>query len=223
MSVSHTPTAKSPAAAVKKKPMMAPPLPSFALPWGREGLRVRETLEIINIRDSEFSLNIDNDSSDFILVTINHGYGTAFETEIMDLDYSNFQIQNFTSLASIIPWNDKKIIHNIKLNHLPLNDLNRKKYGIMKTETRVIKTKYLSELLLNNFLKNFEDVHSDSFQFGEFRLPDIHTPPTPPELPPPALSDELSDSKLTPLPTNQGSTMSQGATSPCCDYHIWMR
>jgi len=128
---------------------------------------LRETLEIINIRDSEFSLNIDNDSSDFILVTINHGYGTAFETEIMDLDYSNFQIQNFTSLASIIPWNDKKIIHNIKLNHLPLNDLNRKKYGIMKTESRVIKTKYLSELLLNNFLKNFEDVHSDSFMISD--------------------------------------------------------
>ena len=128
---------------------------------------LRETLEIINIRDSEFSLNIDNDSSDFILATINHGYGTAFETEIMDLDYSNFQIQNFTSLASIIPWNDKKIIHNIKLNHLPLNDLNRKKYGIMKTESRVIKTKYLSELLLNNFLKNFEDVHSDSFMISD--------------------------------------------------------
>ena len=128
---------------------------------------LRETLEIINIRDSEFSLNIDNDSSDFILVTINHGYGTAFETEIMDLDYSNFQIQNFTSLASIIPWNDKKIIHNIKLNHLPLNDLNRKKYGIMKTESRVIKTKYLSELLRNNFLKNFEAVHSDSFMISD--------------------------------------------------------
>ena len=128
---------------------------------------LRETLEIINKRDSEFSLNIDSDSSGFILATINHGYGTAFETEIMDLDYSNFQIQNFTSLASIIPWNDKKIIHNIKLNHLPLNDLNRKKYGIMKTESRVIKTKYLSELLLNNFLKNFEDVHSDSFMISD--------------------------------------------------------
>ena len=127
---------------------------------------LRETLDIINIRDRVFSLNIDNDSSDFILVTINHGYGTAFETEIMDLDYSNFQIQNFTSFASVMPWNDKKIIHNIKLNHLPLNDLNRKKYGIAKTESRIIKTKYLSELLSNNFLKNFEAIHSDSFMIS---------------------------------------------------------
>jgi len=127
---------------------------------------LRETLNIINIRDREVSLNIDNDSSDFILVTINHGYGTAFETEIMDLDYSNFQIQNFTSFASVMPWNDKKIIHNIKLNHLPLNDLNRKKYGIAKTESRIIKTKYLSELLSNKFLKNFKAVHSDSFMIS---------------------------------------------------------
>ena len=127
---------------------------------------LRETLDIISIKDRVFSLNIDNDSSDFILVTINHGYGTAFETEIMDLDYSNFQIQNFTSFASVMPWNDKKIIHNIKLNHLPLNDLNRKKYGIIKTESRIFKTKYLSELLSNKFLKNFETIHSDSFMIS---------------------------------------------------------
>ena len=127
---------------------------------------LRKTLDIINIKDREFSLNIDNDSLGFILVTINHVYGTAFETEIMDLDYSNFQIQNFTSFSSVMPWNDKKIIHNIKLNHLPLNDLNRKKYGIIKTESRIFKTKYLSELLSNKFLKNFETIHSDSFMIS---------------------------------------------------------
>lgn len=127
---------------------------------------LRQTLEILNTRNREFSLNIDNDSSDYILTTIHHGYGTAFETEIMDLDYSNFQIQNFTSFTSIMPWNDKKIIHNIRLNHLPLNDLNRKKYSINKTESRIVKTEYLSEMLSNNFLNNFEAVYSDSFMIG---------------------------------------------------------
>ena len=97
-------------------------------------------------------------------MNIKYGYGAGFETEIMDLNYENFETENLTVFETKIFGNQNSIVHSIKLNHLDLEDLNRDKFDFTKKQTYIIKKKrddlyYLSTKKLSEqveFLANIE-------------------------------------------------------------------
>ena len=123
----------------------------------------RSGLNVIKKEKNDFMLTPFKNSYDYILFVIHHAYGTALETELFDLDYSSFSINNFTSFFGDVPWSKKHILYNFKMNHLPIIDMNRKKYGIIKTESSIYKVN--PRLKRNNslFFDEYKKIYADSF------------------------------------------------------------
>ena len=123
----------------------------------------RNGLDVIKKEKSDFLLTPFNKSYDYIIFVIHHAYGTALETELFDLDYSSFSINNFTSFLADVPWSRKHILYNFKMNHLPIIDMNRKKYGIIKTESSVYEVNPQLKRNSSLFFDEHKKVYADSF------------------------------------------------------------
>ena len=76
-----------------------------------------------------------------IIISIMTGYGTGFETEIIDFDYKNFSPNDIICFSSDTFWGEHKIAHGINLNYLALEDLSRNKYQISSTTSYLIEPK----------------------------------------------------------------------------------
>ena len=103
-----------------------------------------------------------------IIISIMTGYGTGFETEIIDFDYKNFSPSDIVCFSSDTFWSKHKIAHGINLNYLTLEDLQRNKYQISSITSFLIdpdkNTKEISlgnELLDNTSITKLDYFHTD--------------------------------------------------------------
>ena len=73
-----------------------------------------------------------------IIISIMTGYGTGFETEIIDFDYKNFSPNDIVCFSSNTFWSKHKLAHGINLNYLALEDLGRDKYQLSRVTSYLI-------------------------------------------------------------------------------------
>ena len=104
-----------------------------------------------------------------IIISIMTGYGTGFETEIVDFDYKNFSPNEICCFSSDTFWSKHKIAHGINLNYLALEDLGRYKYQTTSITSYLIEpTKNTKEISLGKKLVDKTSVEKlDYFQTGE--------------------------------------------------------
>ena len=73
----------------------------------------------------------------------------------MDLDYRNFEDNEIQISTTRLFGGTNRVITSMKLNHLPLEDLKRSKYDIVKKQILFFEKNYNSYKL--NLSKNLED------------------------------------------------------------------
>ena len=115
----------------------------------------RSNLNELNSKDEDLKIPLELFKNDYFLLDIKYGYGAGFETEIMDLNYENFEAEKLKILKTKIFGNQKNIVQSLKLNYLNLVDLGRNKFDFSKTQSFIFNNKYdeaylLSEKKLSN-------------------------------------------------------------------------
>ena len=101
----------------------------------------RSNLDELNCKNEDFKIPIEVLKNDYFLLNIKSGYGAGFETEIMDLNYENFETEALKVFETKMFGNQNNIMHSLKLNYLDLQDLKRNKFDFAKTRTYLIKKK----------------------------------------------------------------------------------
>ena len=101
----------------------------------------RSNLDELDCKNKDFKIPLEVFKNDYFFLNIKYGYGAGFETEIMDLNYENFETENLTVFETKIFGNQNSIVHALKLNYLDLEDLNREKFDFTKKQTYIIKKK----------------------------------------------------------------------------------
>ena len=102
----------------------------------------RSNLDTLNTLDIDFKIPLEVPKNDYFLLDIKYGYGAGFETEIIDLNYENFEAEVLKVHRTKIFENGKDIVRTLKLNYLDLEDLGRNKFDFSTTQSYVIKKKY---------------------------------------------------------------------------------
>ena len=102
----------------------------------------RSNLDTLNTLDEDFKIPLEVPRNDYFLLDIKYGYGAGFETEIIDLNYENFEAEVLKVHRTKIFENGKDIVRTLKLNYLDLEDLGRNKFDFSTTQSYVIKKKY---------------------------------------------------------------------------------
>ena len=104
-----------------------------------------------------------------IIISIMTGYGTGFETEIIDFDYKNFSPNDIVCFSSDIFWSKYKIAYGININYLALEDLERDKYQVSSITSYLIDlNKNTKEISLGNeLLDNVRVRKLDYFQIDK--------------------------------------------------------
>ena len=126
----------------------------------------RTNLSAIISEEKNYKILMRNPIAKNIMISFMSGYGTGFETEIIDFDYKNFSPNDITCFSSNTFWNKHKIAHGINLNYLPLEDLCRDKYQISDVHTYLFNhTHNKNEISLGeNFIRKTKTLHSDCYQ-----------------------------------------------------------
>ena len=101
----------------------------------------RSKLDELNCKNEDFKIPIEVLKNDYFLLNIKSGYGAGFETEIMDLNYENFETEALKVFETKMFGNQNNIMHSLKLNYLDLQDLKRNKFDFAKKQTYLIKKK----------------------------------------------------------------------------------
>ena len=115
----------------------------------------RSSLNDINSKDVNLKTSLDAEGKKYIIILLKYGYGAAFETELMDLDYRNFENNELQSSATKLFGGVNKVLTSMKLNHLPLVDLKRSKYDIVNEQILFFEKNYNSDEI--NLCKSLED------------------------------------------------------------------
>ena len=102
----------------------------------------RSNLDTLNTLDEDFKIPLEVSRNDYFLLEIKYGYGAGFETEIIDLNYENFEVEVLKVHRTKIFENGKNIVRALKLNYLDLEDLERNKFDFSTTQSYMIKKKY---------------------------------------------------------------------------------
>ena len=101
----------------------------------------RSNLDELNCKNEDFKIPIEMLKNDYFLLNIKSGYGAGFETEIMDLNYENFETEALKVFETKMFGNQNSIMHSLKLNYLDLQDLKRNKFDFAKKQTYLFKKK----------------------------------------------------------------------------------
>ena len=101
----------------------------------------RSNLDELNCKNEDFKIPVEVLKNDYFLLDIKSGYGAGFETEIMDLNYENFETEALKVFETKIFGSQNNIMHSLKLNYLDLQDLKRNKFDFAKKQTYLIKKK----------------------------------------------------------------------------------
>ena len=116
---------------------------------------LRSNLNDIDSKDINLKISLDAQGREYIIILLKYGYGAAFETELMDLDYRNFENNELQNNATKLFKGAKKVITSMKLNYLPLEDLRRGKYDIVSEQIMFFKKNFNSvEINLSDSLEN---------------------------------------------------------------------
>ena len=124
----------------------------------------RSKVDDLNCKNKDFKIPIEISKNDYFLLNIKYGYGAGFETEIMDLNYENFDTENLEFYETNFFDNENSIVHSLKLNYLDLEDLGRNKFDFARRQSFVIlkkngDTDYLSAMKLQDqveFIKTLD-------------------------------------------------------------------
>ena len=116
---------------------------------------LRSNLSDINSKDVHLKISLGEEANKYIIILLKYGYGAAFETEIMDLDYLNFENNEIQNIATRLFGGENRVITSMKLNHLPLEDLKRSKFDIVSEHIIFFKKNYYSDGI--NLSKSLED------------------------------------------------------------------
>ena len=115
----------------------------------------RSSLNDINSKDVNLKTSLDAEGKKYIIILLKYGYGAAFETELMDLDYRNFENNELQNNATKLFNGANKVITSMKLNYLPLEDLGRSKYDVISEQTMFFKKNFNSgEINLSDSLED---------------------------------------------------------------------
>mgnify|MGYP001177593899 FL=1 len=106
---------------------------------------LRSNLNDINSKDVNLKISLEAEGGKYIIILLKYGYGAAFETELMDLDYRNFENNELQSSATKLFGGVNKVLTSMKLNHLPLVDLKRSKYDIVNEQILFFEKNYNSD------------------------------------------------------------------------------
>ena len=101
----------------------------------------RSNLDELNCKNEDFKIPIEVLKNDYFLLNIKSGYGAGFETEIIDLNYENFETEALKVFETKMFGNQNSIVHSLKLNYLDLQDLKRNKFDFAKKQTYLFKKK----------------------------------------------------------------------------------
>ena len=116
---------------------------------------LRSNLNDINSKDVNLKISLDAEGNKYIIILLKYGYGAAFETELMDLDYRNFENNELQNNATKLFDGANKVITSMKLNYLPLEDLGRSKYDIVSEQIMFFKKNFNSgEINLSDSLED---------------------------------------------------------------------
>ncbi|OUV02166.1 MAG: hypothetical protein CBC40_06790 [bacterium TMED80] len=120
---------------------------------------LRSTLSDITSKDVNLKISLDAEGEKFIIIILKYGYGAAFETELMDLDYRSFENNELQNNATKLFDGANKVITSTKLNYLPLEDLRRSKYDIVSEQIMFFnKNSSSAEINLSDSLENQGDI-----------------------------------------------------------------
>ena len=115
----------------------------------------RENLNNINSKNVTLKISQGVEEKKYIIILLKYGYGAAFETELMDLDYRNFEDNEIQISTTSFFGGTNRVITSMKLNHLPLEDLKRSKYDIVSEQIMFFKKNLNSgEINLSNRLED---------------------------------------------------------------------
>ena len=116
---------------------------------------LRSNLSDISSKDVTLKISRGVEGKKYIIILLKYGYGAAFETELMDLDYRNFENNELQSSATKLFGGVNKVLTSMKLNHLPLVDLKRSKYDIVNEQILFFEKNYNSaEINMSKSLNN---------------------------------------------------------------------
>ena len=110
----------------------------------------RQKLDDVKSENKDLKIPIEIFKDDYFLLNAKYGYGAGFETEIMDLDYENFETENLEIYEAKFFGNENSIVHSIKLNYLYLEDLGRNKFDFAKRKYFIIKRKHEGQYFLSS-------------------------------------------------------------------------
>jgi len=99
----------------------------------------RSNLNDINYQNKNINIPLKTFNLEYFLIKLNYGYGAGFETEIIDLDYKNFETEKLNFNSTLIFDKHNEAVHSISLNYLNLEDLGRKKYEISESRLFLVK------------------------------------------------------------------------------------
>ena len=120
---------------------------------------LRSNLSDINNKDVTLKISLDAEGKKYIIILLKYGYGAAFETELMDLDYRNFENNELQNSSTKLFDGANRVITSMKLNHLPLEDLRRSKYDIVSEQIMFFKKNSNSgEINLSGSLEDQGDI-----------------------------------------------------------------
>ena len=128
----------------------------------------RAGLSSITSGKKDYKIHSKDTLSKNTVISFMSGYGTGFETEIIDFDYKNFSPNDITCFSSNTFWSKHEIVHGINVNYLNLEDLGRTKYQITGIHSYVFnptgKDNWIN--LGENLAKKAKVIHSDFYQLG---------------------------------------------------------
>ena len=120
---------------------------------------LRSNLNDISSKDVTLKISLGVERKKYIIILLKYGYGAAFETELMDLDYQNFESNEVQNSSTKLFGGANRVITSMKLNHLPLEDLKRSKYDIVSEQIMFFeKNSNSGEINLSDSLENQGDI-----------------------------------------------------------------
>ena len=120
---------------------------------------LRSNLSDISSKDVNLKISLDAEGKKYIIILIMYGYGAAFETELMDLDYQNFESNEVQNSSTKLFGGANRVITSMKLNHLSLEDLKRSKYDIVSEQIMFFeKNSNSGEINLSDSLEDQGDI-----------------------------------------------------------------
>jgi len=99
----------------------------------------RSNLHDMNYQNNDINIPLKKFNLEYFLIKLNYGYGAGFETEIMDLDYKNFETDKLQINSTRIFDRKNEAAHSLNLNYLNLQDLGRNKFEILETNLLLVK------------------------------------------------------------------------------------